>query len=117
MQQQYNRNIRLNNFKNGQKVWLKVKHYKTGENRKLAPRRNGPGTVKRKLPNGVGFEIENDRKEIKVVHNDRLSPVVDNGYKNDIEPDLNKDSDVNSAESDSVSSSDSDSNYLASESD
>lgn len=34
MQKHYN--------KTGQNVWLKVKHYKTGENRKLAPSCDGP---------------------------------------------------------------------------
>jgi len=37
MQQQYNRNLRFTNYVAGQQVWLKKKHYKTGENRKLAP--------------------------------------------------------------------------------
>eukprot|EP00795_Rhopilema_esculentum_P008366 gene8366-14340_t len=31
-----------------------------------------------KLPNGVNLRIENDGREIKVVHHDRLSPFVDN---------------------------------------
>ena len=74
--QQYNQNLRVNNYKNGDKVWLKVKYYKTGENRKLAPRRGGPWTVVEKLPNGVNFRIRNDNSsETKVVHHDRLSPV------------------------------------------
>eukprot|EP00795_Rhopilema_esculentum_P011292 gene11292-biopygen11554 len=61
----------------GAKVWLKVKYYKTGENRKLAPRRRGPWTVLQKLPNGVNFKIENDQtKETKTVHHDRLTPVA-----------------------------------------
>ena len=59
MQQHYNRNIRVIHYKEGQKVWLKTKHYKTGENRKLAPRRNGPWTIREQLPNGVNFRIEN----------------------------------------------------------
>ncbi len=41
MQRYYNRNIRFIDYQAGDKVWLKVKHYKTGENRKLAPRRDG----------------------------------------------------------------------------
>ena len=41
MQQQYNKNLRYINYSEGQQVWLKVKHYKTGENRKLVHRRDG----------------------------------------------------------------------------
>ena len=36
---------------------IKYKHYKTGENRKLAPRRGGPWIVLEKLPNGVNFKV------------------------------------------------------------
>eukprot|EP00794_Sanderia_malayensis_P014851 gene14851-biopygen11943 len=43
--------------------------------RKLAPRRDGPWTIVQKLPNGVNFQIENRKKEQKVVHHDRLLPV------------------------------------------
>ena len=76
MQREYNKTIRVIDYEKGSKVWLKVKHYKTGEYRKLSPRRNGPWTVTQKLPNGVNFEIINDSsKEKKVVHHDRLSPV------------------------------------------
>ena len=76
MQAQYNKNIRFIDHKAGDKVWLKVKYYKTGENRKLAPRRRGPWTVIKKLPNGVNFEIVNDQtKDKKIVHHDRLSPI------------------------------------------
>ena len=75
MQQHYNKKIRYIDYMVGQKVWLKAKHYKTGENRKLAPRRDGPWTIVEKLPNGVNFRIENSLKERKVVHHDRLVPV------------------------------------------
>ena len=76
MQAQYNKNIRFIDHNAGDKVWLKVKCYKTGENRKLAPRRRGPWTVIKKLPNGVNFEIVNDQtKDKKIVHHDRLSPI------------------------------------------
>ena len=78
MQQRYNRNLRFTNYVAGQQVWLKKKHYKTGENRKLAPRREGPWTVFEKLPNGVNFKIINSKKEEKIVHHDRLSPVLGN---------------------------------------
>ena len=76
MQQHYNKNVRYIDYIAGQKVWLKVKHYKTGENRKLAPRRDGPWTIVEKLPNGVNFRIEDSNKERKVVHHDRLLPVI-----------------------------------------
>ena len=55
---QYNKKLKFNDYIEGDKVWLKAKYYKTGENRKLAPRRGGPWTVLRKLPNGVNFEIK-----------------------------------------------------------
>ena len=76
MQQQYNRNLHFTNYVADQQVWLKKKHYKTGENRKLAPRREGPWTVLKKLPNGVNFKIINSKKEEKIVHHDQLSPVL-----------------------------------------
>ena len=57
-------------------IWLKTKHFKTGEYRKLSARRNGPWTIVRKMPNGVNFTIRNEKtSEEKVVHHDRLSPV------------------------------------------
>ena len=74
MQQHYNKNIRYIDYAIGQKVWLKVKHYKTGENRRLEPRRHGPRTIVEKLPNGVNFCIENSHKERKIVNHDRLVP-------------------------------------------
>jgi len=77
MQQYYNRNLRFYDYAKGQRVWLKTKHYKSGENRKLAPRRNGPWTIVRKLPNGVNFEIKNANNETKTVHHDRLSPATE----------------------------------------
>ena len=117
MQQHYNTNLRFNNYANGQQVWLKVKLYKTGENRKLAPRRNGSWVVVRKLPNGVNFEIENSKKEVKIVHHDRLSPVVDNGIKNERVPRSRTGSNIVSTESDYESPSDSDSEYSISTND
>ena len=76
MMRQYNKRLRFNDYGEGDKVWLKVKHYKTGENRKLAPRREGPWAVLQKLPNGVNFKIRNElTNETKVVHHDRLTPV------------------------------------------
>ena len=75
MQQHYNK-IRYIDYIVGQKVCLKVKHYKTGKNRKLAPQRDGPWTIIETLPYGVNFRIENSLKERKVVHHDRLVPIV-----------------------------------------
>ena len=76
MQAQYNKNIRFNDYKCGDKVWVKLKHYKTGENRKLSPRRTGPWTIVEKLPNGVNFKVSNDSTRAQqVFHHDRLSPV------------------------------------------
>ena len=52
------------------------KFFKTGESRKLSPRRTGPWTVIEKLLNGVNFRVCCDRtKEEKIVHHDRLYPV------------------------------------------
>eukprot|EP00794_Sanderia_malayensis_P011538 gene11536-biopygen9207 len=78
MPKQYNQGIRFTNYTVGQAVWLKVKHYKTGENRKLAPRHDGPWTILEKLPNGVNFKVVNSRNEEKVVHHDPLMPAVKN---------------------------------------
>ena len=75
MQKQYNKNIRFHDYHVGEKVWLKTKYYKTGENKKLSPRRNGPWTIVDKLPNGLNFRIENDSTgNKKVVHHNRLTP-------------------------------------------
>ena len=77
MQQYYNRNLRFYDYTKGQRVWLKTKHYKSGENPKVAPCRNGPWTIVRKLPNGVNFEITNASNDPKTVHHDRLSPATE----------------------------------------
>ena len=55
-------------------MWIKKKHYKTDENRKLAPRRDGPWTVTESLSNGVNFSLKNSNGERKIVHHDRLIP-------------------------------------------
>ena len=78
MQKHYNKNNRYIDYVVGQKVWLKVKHYKIGENRKLAPRRDGPWTIVEKLSNGVNFRIKNSHKQRKVVRHDRIVPVIKN---------------------------------------
>ena len=80
MQQHYNKHLRFHDYEEGQKVWLKAKHYKTGESRKLAPRRNGPWAVQKKLPNGVNFRIQHLNKELKVVHHDHLLPFRHNEH-------------------------------------
>ena len=82
----------------GEKVWLKIKHFKTGENRKLSPRRDGPLIVLRKMPNGVNFEINNENtSETKIVHHDRLSPIR-NKRKKSNPSNGNNNSNENSAE-------------------
>ena len=59
-------------------MWLKVTHYKTGENRNLAPCRDGPWTIEETLPNGVTFKIVSAHKDYKIVNHDRLIPVIEN---------------------------------------
>ena len=59
LQECCNRNLRFYDFAIGQDIWLKFKHYKAGENRKLALRRDVPWMTVRKPPNGVIFEIAN----------------------------------------------------------
>ena len=77
MMKQYNKGILFNDYKPDDKVWLKKKCFKPGESTKLAPRKTGPWTVIRKLPNGVNFEVQNDKSKLhKVVHHNRLSPVT-----------------------------------------
>ena len=74
MMKQYNRNIVFYDYKPDDQVWLKCKHFKPGESRKLSPRKTGPWVIKRKMPNRVNFEITN-QKETRIVHHNRLSPV------------------------------------------
>ena len=53
---------------------------KSGEN-KLAPKRTGPWTVLKKMPNGVNFEIRSDNShERKIVHHDKLKTVKVSTY-------------------------------------
>ena len=80
MQKQYNKRLNVFDHKPGEKVWMTTKYFKTGESRKLSPRRSGPWTIIEKLPNGVNFRVRCDStKEEKVVHHDRLSPVKGRG--------------------------------------
>ena len=44
----------------------------------MSQRRNGPWTILQRLPNGVTFKIRSRNNETKVVHHDRLLPVVVN---------------------------------------
>ena len=76
MKKQYNKNVRVINYTNRQKVWLKAKYYKTGASKKLAPRKSGPWTVTKILDNDVNFEITRDSSSQKViVHHDCIIPV------------------------------------------
>ena len=84
MLKQYNRNLRFNDYQVGQKVWLKTKFVKAVEN-KLAPKRSGPWIVLRKLPNGVNFQIKNEKNNsTKIVHHNRLKAVNDNTVEGSI---------------------------------
>ena len=53
---------------------VKEKTLQNGENRKLAPRRDGPWTVTERLPTGINFAIRNSNGEQKIFHHDRLIP-------------------------------------------
>ena len=75
MQKEYNKKVQFFDYKTGEKVWMKKKRFKPGENRKLSPRKTGPWTVIRKCNNGVNFEIENDKnKKRNIIHHNRLFP-------------------------------------------
>ena len=70
-------------YKAGDQVWLKRKYFKPGESKKLLPRKDGPWSVVKKLPNGVNFEIVCPKsKNTKIVHHNRLSPVSGSSRKN-----------------------------------
>ena len=76
MQAKYNKGLRVHEYEPGTKVWMARKFFKTGESRKLSPRRGGPWTVLQKMPNGVNFRVRCDKSgEEKIVHHDRLYPV------------------------------------------
>ena len=75
MMSQYNKKLRFHDYQPGEQVWWKTDVIKTGEN-KLAPKRSGPWTVRRKMPNGVTFEIVNEKSGVKkIVHHDKLKAV------------------------------------------
>ena len=48
MMRQYNKNVKFFDYQAGDKVWVKRRHYKPGENRKLSPRNTGPWTIELK---------------------------------------------------------------------
>ena len=88
MQNQYNKNIVFHDYQQGDRVWLHKKSYKTGENRKLSPRKTGPWIIERKMGNGVNFEIKKN-SQVQIVHHNRLTPCVisddpenEHGYRN-----------------------------------
>ena len=97
MKKQYDSNVWVNNYAVGQKVWLKSRYYKTGESKKLAPRKSGPWTVTRILGNGVNFEIRRDSNPKKIiVHHDRIIPMkINTEVSNTKELSIETDSDGN----------------------
>lgn len=113
----YNKKLQFNNFQQGEKVWLKIDVIKSGEN-KLAPKLSGPWTVLQKMPNGVTFEIKNEKSGItKIVHHDKLKSVKMGITDHDV-PSLNGDENEiihNDTDSDSCSSSSKHSDYSPSE--
>ena len=106
MKRQYNKNVRVKSYTIGQKVWLKSKYYKTGESKKLAPRKSGPWTMTKILENGVNFETKRDSNSDKIiVHHGRiipmkLNPDVSNTKESSTEPDSddNDDTKINGRE-------------------
>ena len=84
MRKQYNKKIKVYDYKIGQSVWLKKKYYKTGESRKLSPRRTGPREIVEKMSNGVNFKIRNT-----IVHHDRLTHVKKSSMNTDESPTMN----------------------------
>ena len=103
MQSQYNKKLNFFDYKVGAKVWVKKKNHKTGENRKLAPRKTGPWTIRRKCNNGVNYEVVNDSdKKVKIIHHNRLYPYNTPPPRNDLQSDQSDDycSETTSDESD-----------------
>ena len=106
MKRQYDKNVRVNSYTIGQKVWLKSKYYMTGESKKLTPRKFGPWTMTKILENGVNFEIKRDSNSDKIiVHHDRIIPMklhpdVSNTKESSTEPDSddNDDTKINGRE-------------------
>ena len=72
MMTQYNKNIRCFDYSPGEKVWIRKKHYKPGENRKLAPRYAGPYHIVEKMPNGVNYRIILSNGKESIIHHNRL---------------------------------------------
>ena len=74
MRNNYNRKAtEHHDYNEGDEVWLKKKCYKTGENRKLSPRKTGPWVITKKYDNLVNFKIQMGNVE-KVVHYNRIVP-------------------------------------------
>ena len=76
----YNKNICFHDYRSADKVWLNLKYYKTGETRKLSPRRHGYWTVLRELPNGTKSRFketsnaENSGSDLKDQHHRPVAP-------------------------------------------
>ena len=111
MKRHHDKSTHVNDFAAGEKVWIKRKYYRTVENKKLSPRKDGPYTIVSKLPNGVNFHIKNDasRKE-RIVHHDRMVPArisADNAVPVtiDLPPNNPSTENISSYDSDSDSSS------------
>ena len=60
MCKQYNKHLKVNNYLPNDKVWLQRKTFQLTENEKLSPRRSGPWTIVKILPNKVNFKIRED---------------------------------------------------------
>ena len=76
MVKQYNTNLKVFKYSLEDKVWLQKKTFKKDENKKLAPRKSGPWTVTKICPNGVNYQITEDRSgNTKVVHHNRIVPI------------------------------------------
>ena len=66
--------MNVNRYSLHDRAWLLKKLLKSGENRKLSPRRTGPWTIVKLYPNGGNFRIENGAGDSLVVHHNRLTP-------------------------------------------
>ena len=79
MKKQYDKKKNVNTYRLGDMVWLTNIYFKSGDIKKLAPRRSGPWTIEL-LPNGVKFQIvrKHPYKNL-VVHHDRIIPYYGGG--------------------------------------
>ena len=92
MMSQYNKNVRYYEYYVGDKVWVRKRHYKPGENRKLSPRYMGPYEIVRKMPNGVNYKIRVAKGKESIIHHNRLKK-----YSEQQEGSHNSSKDVNPA--------------------